>query len=196
MTGGASGIGAACARELAGRGASVTVADIDEVGAKAVAEEIGRHRRPHGAQVDHPHPLPPASRCRAPGCATGGQEVSGITRRELRVSDGRADAVEIGGGGMLRLAGCSAACPRPRRCGWRGSYSVYDGCVFWLRKALSAPALGPHAQARQSRRCADQRAAHAVDGRAVFLGSFLRADRSCRTSFCAVEKSRPSARCS
>lgn len=41
VTGGASGIGAACARELAARGAAVTVADIDDVGAKAVADEIG-----------------------------------------------------------------------------------------------------------------------------------------------------------
>src|SRR5687767_6321155 len=41
VTGGASGIGAACARELAGRGAVVTVADLDDVGAKAVAEDIG-----------------------------------------------------------------------------------------------------------------------------------------------------------
>jgi 3-hydroxybutyrate dehydrogenase len=41
VTGGASGIGAACARELASRGATVTVADVDDVGAKAVASEIG-----------------------------------------------------------------------------------------------------------------------------------------------------------
>jgi 3-hydroxybutyrate dehydrogenase len=41
VTGGASGIGAACARELAGRGASVVVADVDDVAAKALAEEIG-----------------------------------------------------------------------------------------------------------------------------------------------------------
>lgn len=41
VTGGASGIGAACARELAGRGASVTVADIDDVGAKSLAQKIG-----------------------------------------------------------------------------------------------------------------------------------------------------------
>jgi len=41
VTGGASGIGAACARELAARGAVVTVADLDDVGAKTVAEEIG-----------------------------------------------------------------------------------------------------------------------------------------------------------
>jgi 3-hydroxybutyrate dehydrogenase len=40
VTGGASGIGAACARELASRGAVVTVADVDDVGAKAVASEI------------------------------------------------------------------------------------------------------------------------------------------------------------
>jgi len=41
VTGGASGIGAACARELAARGASVTVADVDEVAAKALADEVG-----------------------------------------------------------------------------------------------------------------------------------------------------------
>lgn len=41
VTGGASGIGAACARELAAKGAVVTVADLDDVGAKAVAEQIG-----------------------------------------------------------------------------------------------------------------------------------------------------------
>jgi 3-hydroxybutyrate dehydrogenase len=41
VTGGASGIGAACARALAARGANVTVADVDEVAAKEVAEEIG-----------------------------------------------------------------------------------------------------------------------------------------------------------
>ncbi|MBB5165251.1 3-hydroxybutyrate dehydrogenase [Mycobacterium sp. AZCC_0083] len=41
VTGGASGIGAACARELAGRGAAVVVADVDEGAAKALAKEIG-----------------------------------------------------------------------------------------------------------------------------------------------------------
>jgi 3-hydroxybutyrate dehydrogenase len=41
VTGGASGIGAACARELAARGATVTVADVDDVGARALADEIG-----------------------------------------------------------------------------------------------------------------------------------------------------------
>ena len=41
VTGGASGIGEACARELAARGATVTVADRDECAAKALADEIG-----------------------------------------------------------------------------------------------------------------------------------------------------------
>lgn len=41
VTGGASGIGEACARELAARGAVVTVADRDDVSAKSVAEDIG-----------------------------------------------------------------------------------------------------------------------------------------------------------
>jgi 3-hydroxybutyrate dehydrogenase len=41
VTGGASGIGAACARELASRGAAVVVADVDDGAAKALADEIG-----------------------------------------------------------------------------------------------------------------------------------------------------------
>ncbi|MFX1759714.1 dehydrogenase [Rhodococcus gordoniae] len=41
VTGGAGGIGAACARALAGRGVRVTVADVDEVAAKTLAHEIG-----------------------------------------------------------------------------------------------------------------------------------------------------------
>jgi 3-hydroxybutyrate dehydrogenase len=41
VTGGASGIGEACARRLAEAGASVTVADLDAAGAQRVADEIG-----------------------------------------------------------------------------------------------------------------------------------------------------------
>lgn len=41
VTGGAGGIGAACARALAEQGVTVTVADIDDVGAKSVAQDIG-----------------------------------------------------------------------------------------------------------------------------------------------------------
>ena len=41
VTGGASGIGAACARSFAGAGAQVTVADIDGDAATALAAEIG-----------------------------------------------------------------------------------------------------------------------------------------------------------
>ncbi|SNS53773.1 3-hydroxybutyrate dehydrogenase [Rhodococcoides kyotonense] len=40
VTGGASGIGAACARSLAASGASVTIADVDEVAAKELAAEL------------------------------------------------------------------------------------------------------------------------------------------------------------
>lgn len=40
VTGGASGIGAAIARELAGRGAAVLVADLEQAPANALAEEI------------------------------------------------------------------------------------------------------------------------------------------------------------
>jgi 3-hydroxybutyrate dehydrogenase len=41
VTGGASGIGAACARGLAGAGAKVTVIDLDGAGAERVAGELG-----------------------------------------------------------------------------------------------------------------------------------------------------------
>ena len=41
VTGGASGIGAACARQLAARGAKVVVADLNEDAGTQVAEEIG-----------------------------------------------------------------------------------------------------------------------------------------------------------
>ncbi|MGC7152847.1 3-hydroxybutyrate dehydrogenase [Paenarthrobacter ureafaciens] len=41
VTGGASGIGAACARALAARGAKVVVADVDASGAGKLADELG-----------------------------------------------------------------------------------------------------------------------------------------------------------
>jgi 3-hydroxybutyrate dehydrogenase len=41
VTGGASGIGAACVKELAARGATVTVADVDEARARELAQDIG-----------------------------------------------------------------------------------------------------------------------------------------------------------
>lgn len=41
VTGAASGIGAACARALAGAGARVTIADLDGGGARALADELG-----------------------------------------------------------------------------------------------------------------------------------------------------------
>ena len=41
VTGGASGLGAATARRLAGAGATVTIADLDEEHGRAVADEVG-----------------------------------------------------------------------------------------------------------------------------------------------------------
>lgn len=41
VTGGASGIGAACVRQLAAQGAKVVVADIDEAAASALADQVG-----------------------------------------------------------------------------------------------------------------------------------------------------------
>ena len=46
VTGGASGIGAACARNFAARGAKVVVTDVNGEGAEAVAAEIGGHAVP------------------------------------------------------------------------------------------------------------------------------------------------------
>lgn len=40
VTGGASGIGEACVRELAARGASVTIADVDEIATTKLADEV------------------------------------------------------------------------------------------------------------------------------------------------------------
>ena len=44
VTGGASGIGQALCRSAVKRGAHVVVADLDEVAAKRVVEELGRLR--------------------------------------------------------------------------------------------------------------------------------------------------------
>lgn len=52
VTGGASGIGAAVVRRLAGRGATVVVVDIDEDGARAVADEV--HGQAMGVDVTDP----------------------------------------------------------------------------------------------------------------------------------------------
>ena len=41
VTGGASGIGAACATTLAREGAKVMITDLDDAGGRAVAERIG-----------------------------------------------------------------------------------------------------------------------------------------------------------
>src|SRR5262245_26036000 len=41
VTGGASGIGAACARAFAAAGATVVIADLDAAGAKSLASELG-----------------------------------------------------------------------------------------------------------------------------------------------------------
>lgn len=56
VTGGASGIGAAAARRLAAAGASVAVADRDEVAARAVADEVGGIALP--GDVAEPETMP------------------------------------------------------------------------------------------------------------------------------------------
>ncbi|MFG2044563.1 SDR family NAD(P)-dependent oxidoreductase [Dactylosporangium sp. NPDC048998] len=54
VTGAGSGIGAACASLLAGRGASVLVADLDLDAATRVADAIGKSARPHRVDVTDP----------------------------------------------------------------------------------------------------------------------------------------------
>ncbi|MBW6401295.1 SDR family NAD(P)-dependent oxidoreductase [Roseomonas sp. HJA6] len=49
VTGGASGIGAACCRMLAARGARVAVTDCDLSRAEAIATEIGGIAIPHAS---------------------------------------------------------------------------------------------------------------------------------------------------
>jgi NAD(P)-dependent dehydrogenase (short-subunit alcohol dehydrogenase family) len=51
VTGGASGIGAALVRALAARGTRVVIADVDEDGAKAVAEEVSAGPHGHDGQA-------------------------------------------------------------------------------------------------------------------------------------------------
>ena len=58
VTGGASGLGAACARALAAAGAKVAVLDVNEKGAAEVAAEHQRHRGElrRGGQRQPPKP--------------------------------------------------------------------------------------------------------------------------------------------
>jgi 3-hydroxybutyrate dehydrogenase len=54
VTGGASGIGAACAEKFAAAGASVTVADLDEDGAKTVVGRLGGNANAIGVDLADP----------------------------------------------------------------------------------------------------------------------------------------------
>ena len=54
VTGGASGIGAACAGKFAAAGASVTVADLDVDGAKTVADRLSGNANAVGADLTDP----------------------------------------------------------------------------------------------------------------------------------------------
>src|SRR5215207_9192979 len=51
VAGGASGLGAATARELASRGANVAIVDLNEEAATAVAEELGPNHVAYKADV-------------------------------------------------------------------------------------------------------------------------------------------------
>ena len=98
VTGGASGIGAACTTTLAREGARVAVTDLDDAGGQAVVDKIGSARR-RGVLCPSRHQL----RGELAGCyrthraalraiiamrraGTGGKECAGI----LQATSGRA----------------------------------------------------------------------------------------------------------
>ncbi|KAE8765883.1 SDR family NAD(P)-dependent oxidoreductase [Georgenia thermotolerans] len=74
VTGGGTGIGAACAVDLAGRGASVMVADIDHAAATSVARSIGD--RAAACAIDVRDPASVAAAVDATVTALGGLDVA------------------------------------------------------------------------------------------------------------------------
>src|SRR5262245_24370788 len=54
ITGGANGLGAACARRLAESGAQIVVADLNEEAGKSLAAELGKAERYVGTDVTRP----------------------------------------------------------------------------------------------------------------------------------------------
>jgi len=119
VTGGGAGIGAACATELARRGAKVLVTDIDEAAAGAVADAIGANAVGRGLDVRDPSAVDAAV----------------------------AEAVERFGGLTVAVNNAGVGVPVPRRTGevpdeeWRRVLSVnLDGVFHCLRAELAVMA--------------------------------------------------------
>lgn len=119
VTGGGAGIGAACATELARRGAKVLVTDIDEAAAVAVADAIGANATSRGLDVRDPSAVDAAV----------------------------AEAVERFGGLTVAVNNAGVGVPVPRRTGevpdeeWRRVLSVnLDGVFHCLRAELAVMA--------------------------------------------------------
>jgi NAD(P)-dependent dehydrogenase (short-subunit alcohol dehydrogenase family) len=145
VVGGASGLGEATARELAGRGASVVIADIDEARGAALASELGAAFVP--ADVTRPDTLEAAVAAAAD--APGGLRISvhcaGIGSAERIATQRGSHAVEpfervvavnlVGTFHALRLASAAMIANEPDAGGERGvcvntaSIAAYDGQI-------------------------------------------------------------------
>jgi NAD(P)-dependent dehydrogenase (short-subunit alcohol dehydrogenase family) len=146
VTGGGSGLGAQTARALAQRGARVTVLDINEAGAAAVAQEIGGL----GLRCDITDPASVeaalATAAERHGVARVLMNIAGIgSARRIVGKDGRAAPLEdfrrvievnlIGTYNVCRLAAAQMAATEPLADGERGvivntaSVAAFDGQV-------------------------------------------------------------------
>ncbi len=146
VTGGGSGLGAAVARELARQGAKVAVLDVNDAGAKAVAEEIGGL----GLRCDITDTASVTAALDAAEAAHGAprivMNIAGIgTAKRVLARDGSPNPLEdfervirvnlLGSYNVLRLAAARIAKLEPLADGERGvmlltaSVAAFDGQV-------------------------------------------------------------------